>query len=268
MKKYLFLHIIAIVCFTHTAFTQLSFNNNAVKKEVPMPFPLKTVIPASTKIVPVHIMEIKKPFIVAINLPEMMNKARAKCDALKIQNAILTLKAERANDLTANLEWETKYAFKATGFNIERSLSDTFHFTTVHFTRANAEGGIKKSYHLPDYNNYDAVSFYRVKLLYNDTAYLYSNIASVKGYDAVAFSIYPNPASEKILIEITAKLNGNASIMLYDAAGKIMEQQSLNCIKGIRTQKSIDVNKFAAGVYQVKILMADKTFLAGKFIKQ
>ncbi|CAN5480710.1 hypothetical protein BH10BAC2_BH10BAC2_23050 [soil metagenome] len=267
MKKYLLLYIIAIVCFTQAAFAQLQLNSPIQKKEVSMPFPLKTVIPASSKIVPVHIMEIKKPFVVAINPPELMAKARAKCTALKSLEPILTLKAERTNNLTASLQWETKYALKASGFNIERSLQDTFHFTTVDFAKVAAGSGIKKNYRLPSYNSYDDISFYRIKMFNYDTGYLYSNIASIKGYDARAFSIYPNPASDKVLVEITAKLNGNATIMLYDAAGKIVHQQLLNCIKGVRTQRSININTFAAGIYQVKILMPDKTWLAGTFVK-
>ena len=261
MKKYLFLHIIVFGCFTQTAIAQLKLNSLIAKKEVPLPFPQK-------KVTPVHLIEIKKPFVVALNPPEMMAKARAKCDALKNQTAIITLNADRANTSIANLEWETKNAFKASGFSIERSLQDTFHFTTVDFTRAIAGGSIKKNYHLPNNNNYNDISFYRIKMFNYDTGYLYSNIAAVKGFDAVTFGIYPNPASDKILIEITPKVNGNATIMLYDATGKIMHQQSLNCIKAMRTQKSITVNTFPAGAYQVKILMPDKNFMSGKFIKQ
>ncbi len=269
MKKYLLLHIPALICFTQTAFAQLQLSKPLVRKEVQMPFPDKLVIPASTKIIPVHINEIKKPFVISVNnFRELINKARAQCPSLKSLPPTLILNAERANNLTANLQWETKYAFKASGFNIERSLADTFHFATVNFAWATAGGRLKKNYHLPDYNDYGGVSFYRIKLLNHDTAYLYSNIALVKGYDAAPFSIYPNPASDRIRIVVTPKLNGNAAIMLYDASGKIMQQQALNCTKDVLIPKSIDVSKLAAGVYQVKILMPDKTFLAGKFIKE
>lgn len=273
MKKYLFLYIPVFVCFAQKAFAQLHINKPSVQKEIPMPFPDKLVTAASTKIIPAHIPDIKKPFVVssdkAVNyVRDFINKAQAQCPALKSPAPTLILNAERTNDFTSNLHWETKYAFKASGFNIERSLEDTLHFKTVNFAWATAGSGSKKNYHLPDHNDYSGVSFYRIKQLDHDTTYRYSNIALVKGYDAVAFRIYPNPATITIWIEIPAKLNGNTTMILYDASGKIMQQQILNCTKGLVTLKNIDVSKFASGIYQLKILMPDKTFLAGKFIKE
>ena len=56
--------------------------------------------------------------------------------------------------------------------------------------------------------------------------------------------------------------------MLYDAAGKILLQQSVNCTKNLLLSKSIDVSKLAAGLYQVSVLMPDNTILTGKFIRK
>ena len=273
MKKYLLFCVPALVCFTQTAFAQLQLVKPTGRKELPMPFPDKLVIPASTSIIPAHITDIKKPFVIspddAVNsVRDFINKAQAQCRTRKSPVPTLLLNAERANDLTATLKWETKYAFKASGFNIERSLADTFHFLTVNFAAVATGTVSKKNYQLPDYNNYAVVSFYRIKQLNNDTGYLYSNIASVAGYEAVPFRIYPNPTSANIRFEITARLNGNAEIMLYDAAGKLMRQEPVNCTKDAITAKSLNVSKLVAGAYQVKIRMPDNTFLTGNFIKQ
>ena len=56
--------------------------------------------------------------------------------------------------------------------------------------------------------------------------------------------------------------------MLYDASGKIMQQQLLNCAKEVLTPKNPDISKPADGVYQVKILMPDENVLTRKFNKQ
>lgn len=269
MKKYLPLYIAMLICICETTFAQLKINNASAQK-VQLALPVVHITPVSTMIKQVQVPGIKKPFIVSVNnVQEWTEKIRAQCPLFKSPVASLTLKAERTNNFNANLKWETKYAFKAKGFNIERSLGDSLHFSAVNFALANTGGATKKNYQLNDNNNYDAVSFYRIKELNSDTGYLYSNIVLVNGYDLQAFIIYPNPVSSgKVFIEAIAKLNGNATIILYDASGKIIDQQSVNCIKSATIQKSFNADQLVSGIYQVKIVMPDKTFIAGKFIKE
>ncbi|MEO8712089.1 MAG: T9SS type A sorting domain-containing protein [Parafilimonas sp.] len=271
MKKYILVCISAFVCFAHTALAQMQISRSAERQQLKMPFPDKLVKPSSAFIMPAHINAIKKPFVVSSDsavkkVQEFVNKVQAQCPSKKFIST-LVLNAKRANNLTADLQWETKNALKASGFNIERSLADSLHFATVNFAWAVQGSGLKKNYHLPDNNDYKGISFYRVKLLSIDTTSLYSNIVAVKGYD-LPLKIYPSPATDRIWIQLTAKLNGNAAIMLYDASGKIVQQQVLNCTKDELAAKTIIVSNLASGAYQVKIIMPDKTFLTGKFIKQ
>ena len=273
MKKYLLFCVPALACFAQTAFAQLQLVKSTAKKELPMPFPDKLVIPASTSIIPAYIPDIKKPFVLSAddavyNVRDFINKAQAQCRLRKSAAPTILLNAERANNLTASLKWETKYAFKATGFNIERSLADSFHFVTVNFAAVGSGTASKKNYQLPDYNNCAVVSFYRIKQLNADSGYSYSNIASVAGYNATPFRIYPNPASTNIWLEIVTRLNGSAEMLLYDASGKLIRQEHVNCTKGVTTAKSLNVSHLVAGVYQVQLLLPDNTLLSGSFVKQ
>jgi hypothetical protein len=269
MKKYLMLSIAAFVSLTHTTFAQQLISKTKEQKQVPWPFPDKLVKPASALILPAHVPDIKKPFVTSLSyIQGVVNEARAKCPAQK--SASLMLNAERLNNFTANLKWETKNAFKASGFDIEKSLADTFHFVAINFAAASAGkgSGNKKDYQLPDRNDYSGISFYRIKQLNIGTGYLYSNIVAVKGYEVASLNIYPIPASDRVWIDLAAKQNGNTIIMLYDASGKIVQRQSLDCTKDLFIKKSLDVSKLVAGIYQVQILMPDKNILNGKFIKQ
>ena len=267
MKKYLPFCIGLLVCIAETTFGQLKINN-ASNQKIKMSLPVVHITPVSIK--QVHVPEMKKPLVVSVNnVQEWAAKMRAQCPLSKSPVPTLTLKAERTNNFNADLQWETKNAFKAKEFNIERSLGDTAHFVSINLALASAGSGVKKEYQLPDRNDYSGISFYRIKQLNRDTSYLYSNIVLVNGYDSQLFIIYPNPVtSGKIWIEATAKSRGNALIILYDPLGKIIEQQFVTCEKNGAIQKTFEVSHFASGVYQVKILMPDKTSLAGKFIKE
>ena len=258
------------ICICESTFGQLKINNTATQK-VQLSLPVVHITPVSTMIKKVQVPEIKKPFIVSVNnVQEWAEKVRAQCPFIGTPVSTITLKAERTNNFNANLQWETKYAFKAKKFNIERSLNDTAHFVLINFTSASAGSGVKKNYQLPDQNDYSGISFYRVKQFNSDSDYSYSNIVLVNGYDSQRFTIYPNPVSSgKVWIEASAKSDGIALITLYNASGKIVEQQSASCMQRVTNiHISFNVSHLASGVYQVKILMPDKTFVTGKFIKE
>jgi len=267
MKKYFVLYIIVVfACFATTASAQMRINNPLAKKKPLLQIPMVHITPVSSLFVPVHIDTIK-PFVTSLNPIVFGNHENAACAHFKNYKATLVLKAQRTNDATASLQWETKYAFYATGFSIERSLGDSLHFAPVNFTAASGATSFKENYRLPDHNDYNKVSFYRIKQLNRDTGFAYSNVVAVKGYDATVFSVYPVPASDKLWINVVPKQSGKLEIIVCDAAGKIIQQQSASCTENVRVQQNINISKLSAGVYQLKILMPDKSFLNGKFIK-
>ena len=273
MKTYTLLCIAALACAVQTASAQRQALYRTEHSALPMPFADKLVKPASDYIIPAHIPELKKPFVVSqqnnINsVRDFINKTAAQCLLQKSPAPTIELNAERINNSKANVKWQTKYAAKAAGFNIERSLADTFHFMTVNFAAVNPAGGIKKNYETPDLNEYTGVSFYRIKQLNRDTTYTYSNVVAVEGYNVPVFKIYPNPTFKNVTVEFRAEQTGNVSIDIYDLSGKVMKHYSLDCIRNTVVRKDLDVAPILPGSYQVKIIMPDKTFLASRFIKQ
>jgi type IX secretion system substrate protein len=267
MKKYLFLCVLLLACFAETSFAQLQVSNPLAKKEPLLKIPMVHITPVESLFVPVHIDTIK-PFFVSLKPIVFGNHENAACEHFKKLKATLVLKGERANNVIANLQWETKYAFYATGFTIEKSLDDSLHFVAVNSAQVSKATNFKIEYHLPDGNDYSGVSFYRIKQHNGDTGFVYSNIVSIKGYDITPFKIYPIPASDKVWVNVLPKQSGNLTILVYDPTGKIAQQQAFSCTKNMHVAQSINISKLAAGVYQLKIFMPDKSFLTGKFIKE
>ncbi|WP_018614734.1 T9SS type A sorting domain-containing protein [Segetibacter koreensis] len=270
MRKCLLLYVLLIASFAKTSFAQLL----GVQKNRLLQIPTVHITRVSTIFVPVHI-DLLKPIVVSLDHKVPANLQQVACDHLKKFEATLILKAERTDQLTASLQWETKYAFYTTGFDIERSLGDSLHFVPVNFAAASKAASFKINYHLPDINEYRSLSFYRIKQRNSDTSFTYSNIVSIKGYEPVPIKvypipikIYPIPATQRIRIEVAPKQSGNAVIMVYDVAGKLVLTESTACTERALAVESIDISKFASGLYQLKILLPNKTFLAGKFIKK
>lgn len=64
----------------------------------------------------------------------------------------------------------------------------------------------------------------------------------------VLFTIYPNPASEMIYLNSSAKKLQNASISIYDESGRLVKNQKINS-----GEEAIDVRNFTPGVYIISI---------------
>jgi len=77
------------------------------------------------------------------------------------------------------------------------------------------------------------------------------------------FFIYPNPAKDMLMIELQNHKNlENTSVSIYNIQGKLLLQQAIE-----NPQTAINIEKFAKGVYTVK-LMNDKKILQRKFVKE
>jgi len=76
------------------------------------------------------------------------------------------------------------------------------------------------------------------------------------------FSVFPNPATQKININFQSK-NATATMQIFDVNGKIVLQKTIEP----STLKSIDISKLAAGAYLIKVNDGEVERSA-KFIRQ
>ena len=79
--------------------------------------------------------------------------------------------------------------------------------------------------------------------------------------EKIALTVYPNPAQEKLSIEIPANVVFPARLTIFDATGKIMYESAENS-----TSVQKDITRFPAGFYSIRVQDAQKIFI-GKFIK-
>ncbi len=79
-------------------------------------------------------------------------------------------------------------------------------------------------------------------------------------------SIFPNPASDKILCLINALNNESAQVEIYNVTGSKVYAKSQNLNIG-ENKIMIDIEYFAAGSYFVKIIDENENNLIGKFVK-
>jgi len=76
------------------------------------------------------------------------------------------------------------------------------------------------------------------------------NLQPVKG------KMYPNPASERVELELQAQLGGKATMNIYDMAGKLMLSETFDGLAPI----SASVNTLAEGTYLVRVVSEKKVY--------
>src|SRR5690625_2393434 len=81
----------------------------------------------------------------------------------------------------------------------------------------------------------------------NDKLYYTEENLSVAEFEALGFSIYPNPAENQLNIRFV-ELPNNISLEVYDVQGKLLKNLVLN-----ELETQLDVSEYASGVYFIKM---------------
>ena len=103
-----------------------------------------------------------------------------------------------------------------------------------------------KNYTAVDENPFPGTTFYRIKIIEKNNSIGYSPIRRVNMDLNETFSIYPNPAKNKIFI--VTGIPSSAELKLLDIFGKIILQKKL-----INSQTEINLDSVPAGIYLVNI---------------
>jgi hypothetical protein len=150
----------------------------------------------------------------------------------------------------AYLKWETASERNTSYFDIERS-NDARSFTTIGQIKAKGTTLVPQRYQFIDDKPQAGIQYYRLKIMDDDGKFDYSPIKSVLFDGKIKAWVYPNPFSEKLVVE-TDNTDGVKSydIEVTDAVGK-----NHYIAKSIDNQQfNIDLKHLASGVYFAKVI--------------
>ena len=72
----------------------------------------------------------------------------------------------------------------------------------------------------------------------------------------IEWSLYPNPFSTHINIDFSSPVSGDMQLMLFDAAGKMMIEQTMEA----KQQQRISMEQLAEGTYMISVSVMEKSF--------
>ncbi len=151
-----------------------------------------------------------------------------------------------------NLKWTTASETNNSHFLIQKKGNDEWN--AIGRVEGNGTTTRQNSYNFSDNQAPDdGTVYYRLKQVDFDGSFNFSDLKAAKRdkQALVTTSVYPNPASEKIFVELKLKEQQNLKFTIRNMEGKAVFRQSL--LKSGNSLKAIQVNNFQNGLYILDI---------------
>ncbi len=163
------------------------------------------------------------------------------------------------------LNWETLYEQNTSHFEVER-CTDGVNYNTINIVNAAGNSSAAQYYIYSDMQNQTGTTLYRLKMVDKDGTFVYSRIVAIKNdTHQITISIFPNPVTDLLQVQIPAVRKEEAQISIYDAAGKKVYSKIQKLNEG-NNAVSIPVNQLSKGTYTLSF--NNNTQQAKQFIKQ
>jgi len=162
---------------------------------------------------------------------------------------LMTLKAMKTGS-DVRLDFTAGNLTGVTSFEIERS-TDGVAFDSIGAVAATASlpgsSGTQQNYLYYDTRPLSPVDYYRLKVIDSNGGYTYSKIVVVGMDETSGITVFPNPATDMLYIQLTAQ-TGPIELELHDSAGKLVRTVRLQPAGGV-VSTSMDISGLARGVY-------------------
>ncbi|RQO31954.1 hypothetical protein DBR32_03885 [Taibaiella sp. KBW10] len=177
---------------------------------------------------------------------------------------LLYFKAAKVNT-SVQLNWSTISERSNKGFNIERS-NDGNSWSPIGFVNTKAENGNSNAnldYNFMDKDVEVGKSFYRLKQLDQNGNFHYSSVVLITLDKEHSVSVYPNPASDELVV---AGLAESAVINIINTLGQELYTRT---VTPNEPQVRMNISALSNGVYYIVVIHKNKKVITRQmFIKQ
>ena len=173
---------------------------------------------------------------------------------------IVNFSAAYANNATT-LKWTASNTNGTAHFNIGRKVNDE-PYKTIGSINANDKGQIS-NYSFIDYERKRGILYYQLEIVEQDGGKHYSKIVSVNRTEETVYSVFPNPAHNKVTIS-GESIN---QIDIIDNTGRLLIRKRYAVIAGNSNNNiEMDVHELKTGIYCIRIYNLDGTSSTEKMV--
>jgi hypothetical protein len=171
-------------------------------------------------------------------------------------------------DISNMLYWTTASEKNLQWHVIERSANGFDGWTTVGEKASQGDAATDQQYSIEDRSPL-AKGFYRLRSVDLDGREQTSGVIALirKGDQAGIVSVFPNPATDVLNVQLSASEEGTVTVQIVDFTGRLVKQQFANVQKGINAI-SIELSQLSAGTYTVNMINGTTVAEPVRFVKQ
>ena len=165
------------------------------------------------------------------------------------------------------LNWKANCLTTSVTFDIQKS-ADSRNFTSIGNFQATHDR-CDQPFNFADNNPFNGINYYRLKKTEIDGQISYSIIVAIlnkeSGFDIVG--LLPNIVRNTALLNVTSVKATNMQIVISDAQGRLVQQQSVGVLSGSNAI-TLNFSKLGAGAYQLTGYTTDGFVKTIRFVKQ
>jgi len=176
------------------------------------------------------------------NLPVQTNIERTVVESVVLPIKLSGFTAIR-NGKQNEIEWNISKELNVAAFEVERSNTGR-DFTKI----GNIKATNTSKYQQTDFLPLKSINFYRLKMIYKDGTFEYSQIKSVNNSGNFDISILSNPVKNNFTVRINSEKKTDISIKITGMDGKVIQSITYPAPAG-SVIKNINVSSLSKGNY-------------------
>jgi Secretion system C-terminal sorting domain len=173
----------------------------------------------------------------------------------------LELEGERINETNVNLSWKTYTEINNLGFYVERTFDPASAYISRSFVAGAGNSYSTLDYRANDLNDYEGITYYRLRQVDIDGQFKYSNVVPVNGYTIKpGIVVLPNPGTNnQTVFRVTGfKANEIIDISITDATGRIVAKKKMTALQNRYSIPLSTVGKLSSGYYYITVQSKEK----------
>jgi hypothetical protein len=166
---------------------------------------------------------------------------------------LLSFDAKPLSDNTVEVSWITASEINNNYFTVERSL-DAINFEPLARVSGAGNSTLTNAYRYLDKNPARGISYYRLRQTdFNGDTEVFDPASVNLTVIGTLVTVYPNPASEFVVVDTQCEKSGKTKIELIDISGRIVHQAEFSLQQG-SNKVHIDLSAFEKGNYVLMLI--------------
>ncbi len=158
------------------------------------------------------------------------------------------------------LNWKAENEINFSHYDVERS-TDGVSFNKIATVAGAAASGVNNYSYSDNVKNISsAVYYYRLKMVNKDGSSNYSAVINTRRAVEKTYTLLNNPFSDKIAVLFNLSQREKITMVLYDAAGKLLRRQDFIGIAGTNQFELNNLNGLPKGNYVLNIYTGNEKF--------